>query len=185
MELARLTNPEDNGEPERLADFAKDCLSLDTDEFIRRQGNGFLVHHGPIGSLTAPLGPQRTIAVEAPANHSGSPLEQDFVVFRVRRTERSAFPNFISVGRTKNNDIVVADVSLSKFHAFFREDGEHMLIQDAGSRNGTFVNEVSVATKANGDPAEVETGAVLRFGSVEMTFFRAAAFCELVKRLSR
>ena len=184
MDLATTTKPVDVGEAQRLSDFSADCLSLTVEDFIRRHGDGFLVHHGPIGALKTPVGPQRTIAIEAPAGGGASQLENDFVVMRVQRTERSAFPNFISVGRTKNNDVVVGDVSLSKFHAFFRESEGKVFLQDAGSRNGTFVNDESVATKAQGDPSEVESGANVRFGSVEMTFFRADGFCELVKRLA-
>ena len=30
------------------------------------------------------------------------------------------FPSMIMLGRTTNNDIVVGDTSISKFHAFFR-----------------------------------------------------------------
>lgn len=184
MDLATEPTSVDAGEANRLSDFAPDCYALNLEKFMQRHGDGFLVHHGPIGALKAPLGPQRTIAVEAPSAGKASPLENEFVVMRVQRTERSAFPNFISVGRTKNNDIVIGDVSLSKFHAFFRESEGKILLQDAGSRNGTFVDDESVATKAQGDPSEVGSGACIRFGTVEMTFFRAPAFYELVKRLS-
>src|SRR4051794_40548232 len=41
------------------------------------------------------------------------------LVLAVRKTQ-STFPSMITVGRTKNNDIVIPDVMISKFHAFFR-----------------------------------------------------------------
>jgi hypothetical protein len=50
------------------------------------------------------------------------------------------FPSMITLGRTQNNDVVVSDTSISKFHAFFRaiEDGG-IELADAGSRNGSYV----------------------------------------------
>ena len=50
------------------------------------------------------------------------------------------FPNMITLGRTSNNDIVVPDVSISKFHAWFQRLGDRVEVGDAGSKNGTAVN---------------------------------------------
>ena len=55
------------------------------------------------------------------------------------RKVQSTFPSMITVGRTDNNDLVVPDEQVSKFHAFFRLVGDRVELSDAGSRNGTFV----------------------------------------------
>jgi len=102
----------------------------------------------------------------------------------------------ITVGRTRNNDIVLPDESVSKFHAFFREadateppapaDGpRRMLLQDAGSRNGTLFNGGPVPTAKQGDPLVVSMGGQVRFGLVELTFLDAAGLRELVAHVSR
>ncbi len=184
MDLRVAETTKDAIEPERIADFDRECRGSVAD-FQSKHGNAFLVHHGTIGALNVPIGPLRTVAVESVSEANGGVMQHDFLVFRVRSTERSNFPNFISVGRTKNNDIVVPDVSLSKFHAFFREEAGVMLLQDAGSRNGTFLDGDPVPSKQKGDPQTIESGALVRFGSVEMTFLRAEAFCELVQRLGK
>jgi hypothetical protein len=46
-----------------------------------------------------------------------------------------------SLGRTENNDIVLADVLVSRQHALIRKQGQDELwLVDLGSRNGTFLN---------------------------------------------
>lgn len=60
-------------------------------------------------------------------------------LFPVRKTTRT-FPGIILVGRAGSSDVLVDHPSISKLHARIRrlEDGSYT-IQDAGSRNGTFV----------------------------------------------
>ncbi len=50
----------------------------------------------------------------------------------------SGFEKMISVGRAPNMDIVIADESVSKFHAFFSREGAATTLEDVGSTNGTF-----------------------------------------------
>jgi len=71
----------------------------------------------------------------------GSPFAAPLV--KVQET----FPSMIMLGRTLNNDIVVGDTSISKFHAFFRLGPGSVEVADAGSRNGTFVGEKQLAPK--------------------------------------
>lgn len=47
----------------------------------------------------------------------------------------------VNIGRKDNNDIVIADMNVSRRHAYISfENGRHVL-HDANSLNGTFVNE--------------------------------------------
>ena len=55
------------------------------------------------------------------------------------RKRLDLFPEMITVGRTGNNDIVIPDATVSKFHAYFRVTDKGLEIVDAGSRNGTKV----------------------------------------------
>src|SRR5207302_10503529 len=77
--------------------------------------------------------PKGAAAAAPPNERGGRPL-----VLPLRKVQ-STFPSMITVGRTDNNDLVVPDEQVSKFHAFFRLVGERVEISDAGSRNGTFV----------------------------------------------
>ena len=68
------------------------------------------------------------------------------------RKVQSTFPSMITIGRTENNDLVVSDEQVSKFHAFFRIVGDRVELSDAGSRNGTFVGSQKLAARGAGAP---------------------------------
>jgi len=46
----------------------------------------------------------------------------------------------VRIGRSSRNNMVLADLSLSRHHAEILPDSEGWILQDAGSRNGTFLN---------------------------------------------
>jgi serine phosphatase RsbU (regulator of sigma subunit)/pSer/pThr/pTyr-binding forkhead associated (FHA) protein len=82
----------------------------------------------------------------------------------------------VTIGRSKKNDLVLADQWLSRHHAAIRTNDSKHYIADLESRNGTYVNGVRITepvTLRNGD--EVTLGdQVLRFvneatGSVVLT----------------
>jgi hypothetical protein len=173
----------------RIADFAVDCVTLDVNAFARRHGKAFLLHWGDLGSSRGPSDLTRTTnliePVEAARARKQQKPQMDFVVFSVRSTGRSPYSHFISVGRTANNDVVLTDDSVSKFHAFFKQDGERWTLQDAGSKNGTFVDEEMVLSAQIGKPTTIDAGARVRFGLVELTFLLAPDFCKFVRGVVR
>jgi DNA-binding NtrC family response regulator len=50
----------------------------------------------------------------------------------------------VTIGAMEDNDIVLADDTVSRNHCRIWREGEHYLIGDLGSTNGTFVNRVRV-----------------------------------------
>jgi len=50
----------------------------------------------------------------------------------------------LEVGRAEENGVVLIDEGVSRFHARFLFDNGQLWLQDAGSRNGVFVNGVRV-----------------------------------------
>ncbi len=59
------------------------------------------------------------------------------------KSDRNVFSSKITVGRAKNNDIIIRAGKISKLHAaFLIEDNESFGIKDMGSTNGTKVNHV-------------------------------------------
>lgn len=105
-----------------------------------------------------------------------------FVILPIRKVN-DTFPNMITLGRTGNNDLVVADVSISKFHAFFREGRCGFEVADAGSKNGSWVAGVALAPR--GDAVPVKVGDRLRFGRIAFTVVDAAACWDAVDRMRR
>ena len=61
------------------------------------------------------------------------------------------------IGRSMSSDVAINDRFLSRHHARLRREGEDWLIEDLGSRNGTFVNgaRVDVATAVH--PGDIIT----------------------------
>jgi hypothetical protein len=79
-------------------------------------------------------------------------------------------PGRIYVGRAATNDVVIEDRSISSRHAWFERQGEAVLVADAGSRNGTFVN---LARIEKGSAQAVKDEDVVTFGRVSFQFFNA------------
>ena len=53
----------------------------------------------------------------------------------------------ISIGRARDNEIVIENLSVSRNHARIRREGESFAIADLNSANGTFVNGVKISGK--------------------------------------
>lgn len=109
--------------------------------------------------------------------HLARPRAGDTLVFEVVKGQHAAnvFPMGITVGRLDNNDLVVDDASLSRFHAWFHHDERKGVwaLADADSKNGTKVAGVAVP---KGQKVPLTDGAVVEFGDVAMRFFQPAGF---------
>jgi FHA domain len=79
-----------------------------------------------------------------------------------KRAKEAVFEDRVTVGRARNNDIVLRHGSISKFHASFDLEGERLFIKDAGSRNHTLVNGKSLDARM-----EIHAGDRIEFGGVD------------------
>jgi hypothetical protein len=105
-------------------------------------------------------------------------IKQGCFVVPLRKRELSGktFSERISVGRARNNDVVLRDKSVSKFHAWFEvnEDGRFFL-GDARSTNTTKLNGVVLGGQ---DLADVYPGDEITFGTVETSLCDATTLWE-------
>jgi hypothetical protein len=74
----------------------------------------------------------------------------------------------ITVGRQPGNDIVISDPQVSRRHASLSWDGTRWIIQDLGSRNGTFINGVQLTA-----PGVLQSGDQIGLGSAVLLGFQA------------
>jgi pSer/pThr/pTyr-binding forkhead associated (FHA) protein len=97
------------------------------------------------------------------------------VVLLVKKTKDNAFQRGVTVGRTGNNDIVLDDPSVSRFHAWFQRDerGGTWTVADAGSKNGTTLSGTRLKGKR---PVKVPDQTRLQFGEVPLTLFLPERF---------
>ena len=70
------------------------------------------------------------------------------------------------IGRFGSNDIIIhpKDLSASRHHAEIHRKGDKYIIKDAGSDNGTFVNNDKIKE------IELQPGAIIKMGTTEMKF---------------
>jgi hypothetical protein len=71
-----------------------------------------------------------------------------------------------TIGRWEDNDVVVDDRWVSRYHAQIRHEGDQYVIEDRGSKNGTVVNGQRIAgprTLADGDEVQVTPLIALTF----------------------
>jgi hypothetical protein len=178
---------DDIPEPLGIEHFARDGHRLDADEFRERHGDAFLVRKGPLSQSRRPHRPQRTVLMrglvdeENPAPQGPTP-SPELVVIPIKHTGRSPYPSMITVGRTRNNDVVLPDVVVSKFHAFFKEEDGKLLLQDADSRNGTRVDDQPVARKKASKGTVVGPGMKIGFGLLDFWLLDAAGLRDLARQ---
>jgi CheY-like chemotaxis protein len=142
----------------------------------------------PFLVYTAPLVPprsDRTIglldgldAVEG-IGRRNTPLTRSLRALEIRKSTRTA-PDQITVGRTRENDVVIDHQHMSRFHAFFVEKDGVMTLTDAGSHNGTWV--AGRLLSPNGAPsAPMASGDIVRFGELELTFMSPSGCWDVLR----
>jgi hypothetical protein len=89
-------------------------------------------------------------------------------VYPLAKKPGASFADMITVGRTPNNDVVLRDVTVSRFHAYFRQRGDRWIVADAGSKNGSELEGVPLEARKE---RELASGVALRIGDFELTFY--------------
>ncbi len=68
-------------------------------------------------------------------------------------------------GKNPNNEIILPDASVSGTHALIKFENGVYVLNDLGSRNGTFLNDVRVA-----EPRPLQHGDLIKMGHCTLTF---------------
>ncbi|MCA8924928.1 MAG: FHA domain-containing protein [Planctomycetes bacterium] len=84
-----------------------------------------------------------------------------------KRPGGNAFGHMVTLGRARNNDVILKAAGVSKFHCYFMfSPGEPAVIVDAGSSNGTFVAGARVAAQAKTPLNPGDAIGIARVGAV-------------------
>ena len=175
----------DHGSGIAIRELRADASTLSVEEFEERHGSAYLLLTA--ADLSAPRGPESTeIRFAADDTSRGdSTASLSLIAYPLRHSGRSP-GHLITIGRARDNDVVIPDASISRFHAFVREsDGSVWKLLDAGSTNGTTVNGANVPQQGVGPSVALKTGDNLRLGQVELTFLNTRALLAFVSRLKR
>jgi len=107
------------------------------------------------------------------------------VVVEILKQASPAPTMMICVGRAANNDIVLANNTVSKLHTYFlvSEKGDSYDIVDAKSTNGTMVNNKQLVAYKNQSLLNRDN---IQFGpSIQMVYLTPQGFYELLQKLHR
>lgn len=150
--------------------------ALGRDEFLASAAAAALVRFrtvdpggGEDNTRTSEAKVQETIQETLP--HSKVELgELALELFPLVKKSGASFPDRITIGRTSNNDVVIPDPSISRFHAYVRQHAGAWVVADAGSKNGSSLRGAPLEPRKE---QPVPSRAVLRLGDVDLTFYVA------------
>ena len=104
-------------------------------------------------------------------------------VMEIKKRKNIANPDMITIGRSPENDIVLYNRLVSKYHAFLdlAASDEAIFLVDNYSTNGTFVNNIELSPTGNYQLAE---GDEISFGpETKVIFFSPKFFHNLLSEL--
>ena len=161
-------------------------LSLGRDEFLAAAAPAVLVRHRADTPEASPEFPTVTIEADAadlldetaPVGLQ-SPDGVDLELYPLVKKPGASFPDRITIGRTPNNDVAIADHSVSRLHAYVRPAGDpdRWVIADAGSKNGSWLDDAALEPRRE---VELPPGGVIKLGDVMLTFYRAGDLFDLL-----
>lgn len=125
------------------------------------------------GAITLTLDQDAAETVEETMPHGknfGLADDTELEIHPLAKKPGASFPDRITIGRTPNNDIVVVDHSVSRFHAYLRLVGKDWVVADAGSKNGSWLASATLEARKE---RPLTSKAVVRVGDVDLTFYLA------------
>ncbi|MCI0342909.1 MAG: FHA domain-containing protein [Planctomycetales bacterium] len=146
-----------------LREYAESAGRLDRRKFAATHPLPVLVALGGSGALLEAFGYETVVPGQTPGGASAGCRVQPEATVWVVRKRLPALPDRISIGRTPNTDIVIPDAGISKLHAYLTWGAKprELTVEDANSRNGTFVNEKRLAPL---EPSRIRDGEILQLG---------------------
>jgi hypothetical protein len=168
------------GSGQRIENFREDARGLGAEAFEDRHGGGFMILTAAGFKFDRANTSTEMILLDAHEEAGERTAGVSVLVFPIR-ARKASHTHLITVGRTSKNDVAIPDVSVSRFHAYFKRgrDGRYQVL-DAGSTNGTTVNGLSVPSQSAGSPVDLKTGDSVRLGQTDFTFLKAEALREFV-----
>lgn len=109
--------------------------------------------------------------VTAPVAVNTSAQISQVEVYPLIKKPAAAFPEIITIGRTVQNDVVLANHSVSRLHMYVRYSDGQWWITDAGSKNGSWIEGQKLKARCE---VKLSPMALVRVGELFLTFHLAA-----------
>jgi hypothetical protein len=98
------------------------------------------------------------------------------------KSDRNAFKTKITLGRAKNNDVILRAAKVSKIHAAFVVGKDQWQLMDMGSVNGTVVNGERLEKN---QPVEIQSGDMLSFWRYVFEYHDLDSFIAILRKFSK
>ena len=92
---------------------------------------------------------------------------------------RDSPPGPISVGRSAENDVAIADYSISNRHCYFLTSGPQVMLVDCGSTNGTLVAGKPAPAR---QPVPLNGGETVVLGRFAFLYLRPSGLLEYLQK---
>jgi hypothetical protein len=134
-----------------------------------RAGGGNTDYDGlsATGTYDEPIGLRTKPSPTAEPDGDG---EAELEILPLLKKPGAQFGDRITVGRTSNNDIVLAHHTVSRLHVYFRHRDGRWWVTDAGSKNGTALRDVDLVARRE---TEITDGDPIWIGDIEVVFHTA------------
>lgn len=168
---------------EAIETFATRALGMTREEFCQKNLHPFLVirQQPQDESAVRNFSTQaiKTAEVKTIRKGTTSAVAERHVVPIAKANRGHSFA-FVSLGRTRNNDIVLDSPFISKCHVLFKpEAGSRAICYDTGSTNGTALNGVRLQPNM---PTPLKDADELDFsGSFTATYFTPGGLYDYMK----
>lgn len=163
------------------SDLADELTEVGELEFSVRYRTPMLVVMGFAGELKGENAHNDTMVVLAPTDQRWSSSSMTGRVFPIRKLQSQDLAP-IAIGRVMGNDVVIPEYSISKRHCLIRLSPFRVTIEDAGSTNGTAVDDVAI--KPN-QQVVLRDNAHLTLGRFRFRFMTAPSFLQFIKKSAR
>tara|TARA_R110002072_G_scaffold185213_2_gene341992 strand:+ start:919 stop:1410 length:492 start_codon:yes stop_codon:yes gene_type:complete len=156
------------GQPRPINDYLDSVRDLDRAVFLVRSAPFLLLIQTPGGVEADQVATASEVNLRGGLGLVVAPL--------AKRPGANNFPDMITVGRTPNNDVWLANPGVSKFHAYFVSRAHTISLVDANSSRGTFYGEHRLAPNSR---IPLHSGATVAFGPLRGTLLTAEDFYDL------
>jgi hypothetical protein len=144
----------------------------------------FLSSDAPGESVTPPMSfgtvaVNVKLAIQSPGYES----TREYRAIPLKKDPSNPWKDRVSLGRARNNDLMIRATSISKLHAhcILGESGQVSLI-DLGSTNGTLKNGKRLAPN---EAQSLADGDRVRFGSVDTVFYLPPSLFHVLNKMLR
>ncbi|HEY0189497.1 MAG TPA: FHA domain-containing protein [Kofleriaceae bacterium] len=147
----------------------RDLLALGRDEFLAVAAPAALVRRRAASAEPSLTGQTLTVDLDELEGDPGEAPPADLEVYPLAKKPGASFPDRITIGRTANNDVEIADASVSRLHAYVRtRQPGNWVVADAGSKNGSWLDDTRLEPRRE---VALAPGSALRLGDVALAFY--------------